>query len=183
MKKLIIILVSAFSFCTIVTLGLIAIFSNVWGITIDHDGLFPEIQITATDYTLSDFENSTYAEAPTVDKDAKYYIKNNTGSDISLEIAATIYDEKGTDYNIYLNSMGGYLVSFKNNVFTVSLVDNPDDYDYYFANRFLQTTPDNNWLYLNIDKYFEGSSYPDQNRMTDRTVTIKDGEQYEIKLP
>lgn len=179
MKKIILLVLSAFTFLILFTLGMIALSTNTWGLNFDTSGLFPHMTVTLLEFDGNPFEH-TYQELYDLPKD-KYYIKNNSGEDINIQYNNGIANREGELYNISLHAENQYLIDYRDNTFIIEKI--PDEYDYYFYHGDFSNTINTRTIQLSIDKYSEQYHNSKQINVTTSSVTIKDGEKYEIELP
>lgn len=179
MKKIILLVLSAFTFLILFALGMIALSTNTWGLNFDTSGLFPHMTVTLVEFEGNPLEH-TYQELYGLPTD-KYYIQNITGDDINIQYNNSVANREGEFYNISLHAENQYLIDYHDNTFTIEKI--PDEYDYYFNHGYFYNTTNTRTIQLSIDKYSEQYHNSEQINITTSTATIKDGEKYEIKLP
>ncbi len=179
MKKFIILVLSAFTFLILYTLGMIALTTNTWGLNIDTSGLFSHMTVTLLEVEGHPTEQ-TYKDLFDLPK-AKYYIENNSGEDITLQYNNAVSNHEGELYSISLYAFSQYLIDYQDNTFKIESI--PDDYDYYFSQGRVYSNKYASTVQLSIDKY--SNVYPNSEQVNGTTydVIIKDGEKHEIKLP
>lgn len=188
MKKIIIAIISLFSFFIFCFLGTIIAASNTFGVTVNNDKLFPSITLTALEDNIIPPEATRYLHKY-LENDDTYTIINNSDNDLEFEITTNnspSYDFE-YEFQLYLNSEQYFLLN--NNQITISTV--PDDYPRYisFGTEYHESDYPSH-ITLSESEGFEGN-YSQQEvddfyntiETTTQKITIKKGASYEIKLP
>lgn len=182
MKKKIIVgitlLASLFIIFICGALGIGLFIGNSYGINISDDSLFQTVEIT----TLSreQFPQGDYKQF--IDNDlaqkTDIVINNDTDQPLDVNLYVDTVDGK-VKYNCLYGSASSNLYIEQLNTNTYSIKSIPDEYDYYL----LYTNEFNANAESNVTFHF---SYEDENNNQSQdfdTITIKQGDSYEIKLP
>ncbi|WOO88526.1 hypothetical protein R2F61_06235 [Mollicutes bacterium LVI A0078] len=183
MKKFIILIASAFSFCLFTVLLVFAFVTNDYGINIDESGLFPKFDFTFFDNdTDQTFDNRMWADLPTGTKSIK--IKNNTKEALELSSSIDYYQKIDGSFSINVNTFGPISVTKAGATFNINSVPYTD-FDYTYVDYDLYSNYDTNYVNVSGHEYFDSENAENlpqyQNETND--YTIKAGETYEIKLP
>lgn len=188
MKKIIIAIVSLFSFFVFCFLGTLIIVSNTFGVNVNTDKLFPSITLTALEEDIIPANAHSYMSRY-IEADNTYTIINNTGEDIKLNTTTntTPLFEGTFEFDLFLNDE--QYLTLNNNQITISSI--PGDYGTYFHNGSVFHADDD----MSQLNFFEREGFGDDlsqqeinnfyNTMEETTkeITIKKGSSYEIKLP
>lgn len=167
--------------CILLATYLLAV--NDYGININHDHLFPDFQITRLDDNYFDSNQSNTNIYSQFKVNSKITLQNNTNQDITLDISYPNF-KTGVKYN--------NLELYRDNEVPItqpdptSLIINPtpNQYDIYYVNNHIFSS--NRSLYLNLNLDYSCNKTCENENQTDdygsKTVTIKKGATYEVKL-
>lgn len=183
MKKFIILIASAFSFCLFTVLLVFAFATNDYGIKIDESGLFPKFDFTFFDNdTDQTFDNSMWTDLSAEATSIK--VKNNTKEDIELSSSIDYYQAVDGSFSINVNTFGSISLTKAGATFNINSVPYTD-FDYTYVDYDLYSNNDANYVSVSGYEYNDSenaaSSPVYKNETND--YTIKAGETYEIKLP
>lgn len=176
MKKIFIILGSAFALFTFVMLGIYAFAVNDWGLDIDESNLFPSFTLTALDHKIDYKRYYSYYGDDVND----FKIINKTDDDITVYTNSNFYSEKNGDYDFYLDTYGNY--SIEVNGKKISILPVTDDYQYVLTSSGIFSTGYDSNMRIEVSEYYDSGDYVEP-KSTDETITIKAGDSYEVKLP
>lgn len=176
MKKIFIILGSAFALFTFVMLGIYAFAVNDWGLDIDESNLFPSFTLTALDHKIDYNRYYSYYG----DDINKFKIINKTDDDITVYVNSNFYTEQNGDYEFFIDTYGNYTVEVSGK--KVSILPVTDDYQYVFSSSGIFSSGDDRNMRVELSESYDNEDYVEPDS-TDETITIKAGDSYEVKLP
>lgn len=183
MKKFIILIASAFSFCLFTVLLVFAFATNDYGINIDESGLFPKFDFTFFDNdTGQTYNDHIWTDISKETTSIK--IKNNTKQDIPVTINIDYQQDLDDSFSLEVNTFGSISVTKDGAIFNINTVPYNDfDYTYIDYSAFIN----NESTHLNVfgnENFDNGENIKFSDFKNFATeYTIKAGETYEIKLP
>lgn len=175
MKRLLIIILSAFTFFIFCGLGAVIILTNSIGITIDDRGLFLQMSISGIDDNdtrlMSSYVNKTTTEPLT--------LVNQTGKSLDYRYYGES-SQKPSSLTTYIYGDGIYFEDQGDQVIVKSL---STEYDYIFAQNYLYSSGNTQpYIEINVSDEFDYEE-AGSDISSEKYGTLKDGESYEIKLP
>lgn len=180
MKKFIILIASAFSFCLFTTLLIFAFGTNDYGINVDESGLFPSFDFTFFDNESDQtFDNHMWADFSANTSSIK--IHNNTKEDITLNSDIQYYPSIGGAFDINLNTYGPISITKDGTTFNIDSLPYTD-YDYIYADYDLFNNSYSRNITLYGNEYYNNENDNADTKNSTLEHTIKAGETYEIKL-
>ncbi len=176
MKKIFIILGSAFALFTFIMLGIYAFAVNDWGLDIDKSNLFPSFTLTALDHNIDYMRYYSYFG----DDVNEFKIINNTDDDITVYKHSNFYTKQNGDYDFFIDTYGNYTIEVSGK--KISILPVTDDYQYVLSTSGIYSSEDDNNMRVELSENYDSEDYVEPDS-SDETITIKAGDSYEIKLP
>ncbi len=181
MKKFIILLVSAFSFCLFSVLLVFAFATNDYGINIDESGLFPKFDFTFFDNeTDQTFDNRMWTDLTAETKHFK--IHNNTKDSIAISTSIDYYPDSDGNFDININSFGPVSITKQGTTFEINTLPY-NEFDYTYIDYDVYSNNDSTYINVFGNEYVDNENYDPNYKTMSVEDIIKAGETYEIKLP
>ncbi len=181
MKKFIILIASAFSFCLFITLLVFAFVTNDYGINIDESGLFPKFDFTFFDNdTDQTFDNRMWTDFGA--KTSSIKIQNNTKEDITLNAIIGYYPKINGNFDVNINTYGSISITKEGNTFDIDTLPYTN-YDYTYVDNDFFNESDRRFVDIFINEFYDNENNDVDTKNKQIEYTMKAGETYEIKLP